>query len=134
MKKNITYLEEHNEFCWSFENKMKLPSGHSTWTVYFFFFNFFFHFLNWPGVLQQRKVRPYFPYSWEIRDSSVSFLFLFFFYFVGSLQCLKERLSQNQIPSHQTSEKNSLHRKYFTFGQDVKCTFYNSSHQKSSKV
>ncbi len=90
----------------------------------FYFFSFSFLFL-------------FFFFSF-----SISFLFLFlflfffffYFYFIGSLQCLRKTLWQHQIPQHQKSEKNSLHRKYFTFGQDLKCTYYNSPHQKLSKV
>ncbi len=128
MKKNIISWRA-DEFCWSFQNKMKLPMGHSTWTVYIFFFNFFFPFSQLTGSVTTKK-SPSLSCSWEIRDSSIFFLFLFlflfffffFFYFVGSLQCIRKTAWQHQIPQHQKSEKNSLHRKYFTFGQDVKCT------------
>jgi hypothetical protein len=106
-------LKSRTNFVDRFKIKWNSLQGIQLKQFIFFFFNFFFHFLNWPGVLQQRKVRPYFPCSWEIRDSSIffsfsisfPFLFLFFFYFVGSLQCFKERLSQHQIPSHQKWEK-----------------------------
>jgi hypothetical protein len=86
---------------------MKLPTGHSTWTVYFFFFNFFFHFLNWPGVLQQRKVRPYFPYSWEIRDSSI-----FYFFFSFSISSVLYNVSERRhgsIKFHNIKKVRKIH-------------------------
>ncbi len=93
-EKYYMYLQEHNEFCWSFQNKMKLPTGHSTWTFYIFFFLVFSIFsidrecynkeksVPTSPTLGKYETLPYFFFFYFYFFSfSFSFLFLFLFLF-----------------------------------------------------
>ncbi len=112
MKKNITYLEEQNEFCWSFQNKMKLPTGHSTWTVYIFFFNFVSIFSIDRECYNKEKSVPIPPTLGKYE--TLLFLFFFFSFSISSVLYNVSKKGCRSIKFHHIkSEKNSFHRKYF---------------------